>query len=197
MPIPEHERVPKKGPGRKPGQKSSSLEVMQRVVQVGKMMYSRGMGLTEIYTWNMDPARALHPDTGDPLPGGNPWGYSFTQIHAMCAKARKLGASLICKSYEEALRLTLQDFFDLKEAAKAGGDYKAAAFFAVHIAKMRDTYLGKMQKLKGDPTNGRQSNTAAAFHWAETTKALAAKAEPIAPVEFEDVTDQHTPPPSE
>ncbi len=125
MAIPEHERVPKKKPGKKPGTKSGPIEVQARTAQVWHMMYARGMGLTEIYVWNMDPARALHPDTGEPLPGGNPWGYSLTQIHLMVKRAQKMGAGLICKSWDEAIRMTLRGLYDLYEASKAGGGWTA------------------------------------------------------------------------
>lgn len=144
MPIPDRELVPKSKPGPKPGSKSHPNEILKRVVQIGQMLHVQGMTLTEIYQWNMDPDRALDPETQEPLPGGNPWGYGLRQVTEMVRKAQALGASLLVRDYQTSLRIQLRQWYDLKRKAIAGGDFRTAAFCIAQIAKIMDSYQGKV-----------------------------------------------------
>jgi hypothetical protein len=168
MPIPERELVPKAKPGPKPGSKSHPNEILKRVVQIGQMLHIQGMTLTEIYQWNIDPDRGVDPETGQPLPGGNPWGYGLRQLSDMVRKAQALGAQLLIKDYETALRIQLRQWYDLKRKAIAGGDFRVAAVCIAQIAKITDSYQGKAGRAKVMP-GGRRTD----FLWVEP-KALAA-----------------------
>lgn len=160
MPIPDHELVPKSKPGPKPGSKSSPHQMLKRIVQIGQMLHVQGMTFTEIYEWNMDPARALDPETQEPIPGGNQWAYGRRQLWEMMQRAEKMGASLLCKDYETALRQTLRQLHDLKRKAIAGGDFRVAFLCVAQIAKIQETWVGKSSKIKR--INGDKST----FHWA-------------------------------
>ncbi len=176
--FPDHELVPKPPPG-KAGKKrdgrSDTHEILKRVVTVGKLMHIRGMSLTEVYQWNKDPARGLHPDTGEPIP--NMWNFSFRQIHEISVKARKLGANLLLNDYDEALRRMMRIWFDLKDKSEQGGDFRAAIVCAAQIAKLQDNYIGKMGKSKTEAV------TQLPHQWADAMPAEALK------IECRDVTE--------
>lgn len=169
MPIPERELVPKAKPGPKPGHKSHPNEILKRIVQIGQMLHIQGMTLTEIYQWNMDPDRGLDPETRQPLPGGNPWGYGVRQITNMVQRANAMGASLLVKDYGQAMRIHLRQLHDLKRKAIAGGDFRVAFLCVIQIAKTIEAYQGKTARHKNIPG----TQTKGDFLWAEP-KAIAA-----------------------
>lgn len=173
MPIPERELVPKAKPGPKPGSKSHPNEILKRVVQIGQMLHCRGMTLTEIYQWNMDPDRGVDAETGEPLPGGNPWGYGIRQISEMVRKAQALGASLLVRDYATSVRIQLRMWYDLKRKAEAAQDFRVSAYCVAQIAKLMDSYQGKAGRKKNLP-----GGKSADFLWAETKAIEAAPAAP-------------------
>jgi len=156
--------VPKGKAGKKPGGKSDPHEILKRVVTVGKLMHIRGMTLSEIYQWNLDPGRGIDPDTGAPVP--NMWGFSYRQIHELSKKAQKLGGSLLVKNYDEAIRRAVRMWYDLKEKAENGSDFRCAALCIVQISKIQDTYLGKQGKPLMNPVSQ------APHQWAATQPEL-------------------------
>jgi hypothetical protein len=163
MPIPDRELVPKRKPGPKPGSKSHPNEILKRVVQVGQMLHIQGMTLTEIYQWNMDPDRGLDPETKQPLPGGNPWGYGIRTMTEIVRKANALGASLLVKDYNTALRIHLRQLHDLKRKSIAGGDFRVAYLCIIQIAKTVEAYQGKIGRHKNLPGSRINGD----FIWAE------------------------------
>ncbi len=169
MPIPDRELVPKSKPGPKPGSKSHPNEILKRIVQIGQMLHIQGMTLTEIYQWNMDPDRGLDPETREPLPGGNPWGYGLRQVSEMVRRANALGAQLLVKDYATAIRIQLRLWYDLRRKSIAGGDFRVAAVCNIQIAKIHDSHVGKLSRHKHIP--GTQMD--ASFVWAEP-KAISA-----------------------
>jgi len=144
------ETLPLKPAGRKSGNKSDGLQVLKRVVQIGKMMDEEGMGLTEIYNWNMEPEQA------------DEWGYSVRTISEMCARARKLGMQMLCQTHAENVRRTLRQFYALYNKAIDENDLRVAFLCVVQIARIRDVETSKSRQSKTDPV------TSAAFKWRAT-----------------------------
>ncbi len=135
MPAPAHEQLPPKGKaGRRPS--SSPEAVLSRVVDIGQMMVDQGMSLMEIYRWNI----TENPKDPEHL---KRWNYSYRQIHIMCKDARKIGQSLICKSYEEALTFTLRGYYSLKRKSMAAGDFRVAFLCEREISKLRGTFIAQ------------------------------------------------------
>lgn len=153
MAIPDHEKLkgkghpPHTGTGQKPGQKSSEIQILKRVIQVGQMMDVQGMSMTEIYQWNQEPEQAKD------------WGFSVHSIHRLCARARRLGVDILGQSYNQRVRTTYRQYYALYRKAVAGDDFRVALACIMRLEKLRGINPDKIQAVKTDQTTG------ASFDW--------------------------------
>lgn len=134
MPIPAHERIPAKG--------ISTEEYLKRLVQVGQMMVSQSMTVTEIFQWNTE----AHGDKPA-------WGMTIGQISKLCKAAREMGASLLFESYEEAQQAALREWAALKRQAMSAGDYRVAYMCVREMQAVRGQYHKKTVRGYVDPVS--------------------------------------------
>ena len=147
----EYRAAPVKHAGRKPGNKSDLHHVLKRIVQIGQMMDSQGMTLTEIYSWNMEPEQAEE------------WGYSVRQVSEMCRRARLLGMEALKQTHAENVRRSLRQFQALFNAAMEEKEFRVAYCCVLQIARIRLSYCGVSKQSKTDPVTGK------AFIWHSIT----------------------------
>ena len=165
MAVPEHEQVPKAAPGTRRG-RNDPVTIMARIVQVGQMIVAQGMTVSEIYNWNMADKQVKEG-----------WGYSAKTVSQMAKKARDQGRSLLAKNLEDAIILTIREWYSLKRQAIAAGEFAVAAVCVKEIAKIRGTYIQSAPDLARQIT--REDNRSA-MEWAKIEEpALAGPAIPV------------------
>ncbi len=108
--------------------------ILDRVVDIGTMMFGQHMTPMQIYRWNKTP----NPKDEKHL---DKWNYGYRQIYRLCQSAREQGASLLCKTMDEAVRHAMMSYADLYRKSCAGGDYKVAYLCAKEMSILRGTHI--------------------------------------------------------
>ncbi len=147
MAIPPHEL--RSAGSSKPGRRPNGLPtaILDRVVDIGTMMFGQKLTPMQIYRWN----KAPNPKDPQHL---EKWNYGYRQIYRMCQSAREQGSSLLCKTLDEAVRHAMMGYADLYRKACAGGDYKVAFLCEREMSILRGTHISRpnvaMKKVIGE-----------------------------------------------
>ncbi len=167
MPIPRHEQL--KGgsdkPGPRLGGKGTPTAILDRVVDIGTMMFGQNLTPLQIYRWN----KAENPKDPKHL---EKWDYSYRQIWRMCQSARAQGSSLLCKTLDEAVRYSMMGYADLHRKACAAGDYKVAFMCVREMSALRGVYLPKnVAAIKKMVTENSENEIKSPMEWAPVVEA--------------------------
>ncbi len=167
MPTPSHEQVPagKGKRGRRP--QTTPSVALDRVVDVGQLMFGSKMTPTQIYAWN----KRENPKDPNHL---EKWNFSLRQIIRMCQQARAQGSSLLGKDLKEAYRISMMGYADLQRKCIAAGDFRVAFLCEREMSRMRGTHD---RKAAPGRTLGESVADAPAHKWADPDAPEATDAE--------------------
>lgn len=142
MPIPDHEKAFPVPPGRRKG--NNPAVVLDRIVDIGSMMFGQKMTVMQIYRWN-------HAENKKDPEHLKKWDFSYKQIFRMCQQARAQGSSLLCKTLDEAVRHAMMGYADLQRKAIQGGDFRVAFLCEREMSILRGTHVSRPSRVFKSP----------------------------------------------